>query len=202
MIENILYGSVTSPYVRKVLILISEIGKEDQYKFQQVNLAENLDQILAVSSIGKIPVLVEGDTNKSLIESDLICRYLCNKFRVNNLFPNNFDSDFEQILAIINSGIDSSTEMIFELRRPQEFQYKHFFTKRIDRIKRIIAKLELQLPEIVNSELYLQIAMVCFLGYLNFRWSEKITWQTESPNLQKWFTDFSKKQSVIKTLPA
>ena len=55
-----LYGSLTSPYVRRVRILLENID----YEFKNTNVYDDTQraEFSAISPLRKLPVLVDGDT--------------------------------------------------------------------------------------------------------------------------------------------
>ena len=41
----------------------------------------------------------------------------------------------------------------------------------------------------------------CALGYLDFRFPDKIDWRARAPGLAAWYADFAKRPSMLKTRP-
>lgn len=78
-----LYGTKLSPYVARVLLTVRAKGLD-------VTLAEppgglKSPQYLAINPFGKMPALVDGDA--SVIESEVICEYLEDRFPQNPILP-------------------------------------------------------------------------------------------------------------------
>ena len=81
----VVYGSMISPYVRKVLITLQM--KHIAYDLQELIpfVAEHKQKILALNPLGKVPVYQEGDF--LLADSSVICAYLEKKHPANPLYP-------------------------------------------------------------------------------------------------------------------
>ena len=78
-----LIGSLTSPYVRKVRIVMAE--KKLDYQFELEDVWGN-DAILALNPLGKVPCLVlEG--REAVFDSRVIVEYLDTRSPVAHLIP-------------------------------------------------------------------------------------------------------------------
>jgi glutathione S-transferase len=79
----IVYGSSLSPFVRKVRVVIAEKGLTAQFK--PVPPQDMSAEFRAVSPLGKIPALIDGDFQLS--DSSAICHYLERKYPTPPVFP-------------------------------------------------------------------------------------------------------------------
>ena len=68
-----LYGSLTSPYVRKVRVFLKEKGIA--YDFVEEGPADAAGNVARLNPLGKIPTLVRDD-GEVLFESAMIVEYL------------------------------------------------------------------------------------------------------------------------------
>jgi glutathione S-transferase len=72
----IVYGAPLSPFVRKVRVLLAELGLD--YQLEIIRPFDQPDWYYAVSPLGRIPALKDGDV--SLADSSVICQYLSDKY--------------------------------------------------------------------------------------------------------------------------
>jgi glutathione S-transferase len=82
----IIYGSILSPYVRKVVSVLEL--KNIAYELQERNpfREDHKQQLLAMHPLGKVPVYQED--NFTLADSSAICAYLEKKYPKNPAYPN------------------------------------------------------------------------------------------------------------------
>lgn len=102
-----LIGSLTSPYVRKIRLLLH--GTD--YELKVVNYMEEAgnEYLKSVNPVNKLPVLIDGDT--TILDSRVIYNYLAKKNKWKEL-----TIDEENILTAIDGAMDSSISL-FMLRR-------------------------------------------------------------------------------------
>lgn len=77
------YGAALSPFVRKVRVCLAEKGLE--YKHIHVDPNRKPDDFHALSPLGRIPVLVDGE--HQLADSGVICQYLERQYPTTALYP-------------------------------------------------------------------------------------------------------------------
>jgi len=102
-----LYGSQTSPYVRRLRLLMENL----EYEFVKMNIFEEKDRkvLRELSPILKIPVLV-NDPEK-IFDSRQIFRYLCES----SVHPK-LDWEQENALTIVD-GVNDSLIQLYMLKR-------------------------------------------------------------------------------------
>jgi len=103
-----LIGSLTSPYVRKLRLLLNNLAS---YELKCINYLEANDSeyLKNINPINKIPILLDGD--KTIYDSRVIYNYLAKK---HDLKP--FSIEEENILSAIDAALDTSINL-FSLRR-------------------------------------------------------------------------------------
>jgi glutathione S-transferase len=103
----ILIGSLTSPYVRKIRLILHG----SPYELKMVNYMEEAgnEYLKSINPINKLPVLIDGD--KTILDSRIIYNYLSEK----NNWPK-LSIEEENILSSIDGAMDSSISL-FMLRR-------------------------------------------------------------------------------------
>jgi len=104
-----LIGSHTSPYARKIRLLLAH--KEIPYNFKAINYMEkdDSDYLKSISPLNQIPVLFDGDDK--IFNSRVIFNYLTKKYQWSPLSIHE-----ENILSAIDTALDTSINL-FSLRR-------------------------------------------------------------------------------------
>ena len=193
--QIILYNGPNSPFGRKTKItsLVQEINLEE--KIINVYEANFLDKH---NPIRKIPTLVINGL--AIMDSDNICLYLDSISKKNTLFPKKNYWEIMSMTSIANGLMESVLERRMESIRSDNEKSKNFINKQEIRIIRTIKWLENNWNNYDDSYLTMdQIAIACALDYTMFRFNDK--WKTDSPKLNKWFSNFVEKDFMKSTLP-
>ena len=193
--QIILYNGPNSPFGRKTKItsLVQEINLEE--KIINIYEADFLDKH---NPIRKIPTLVINGL--AIMDSDNICLYLDSISKKNTLFPKKNYWEIMSMTSIANGLMESVLERRMESIRSDNEKSKNFINKQEIRIIRTIKWLENNWNNYDDSYLTMdQIAIACALDYTMFRFNDK--WRTDSPKLNKWFSNFVEKDFMKSTLP-
>ena len=193
--QIILYNGPNSPFGRKTKVtsLVQEINLEE--KTINVYEADFLDKH---NPIRKIPTLVINGL--AIMDSDNICLYLDSISKKNTLFPKKNYWEIMSMTSIANGLMESVLERRMESIRSDNEKSKNFINKQEIRIIRTIKWLENNWNNYDDSYLTMdQIAIACALDYTMFRFNDK--WRTDSPKLNKWFSNFVEKDFMKSTLP-
>jgi len=200
-----LIGSLSSPYVRKVRIVMAE--KKLDYQFVEENVWES-DAILASNPLGKVPCLVmEG--GEAVFDSRVIVEYLDARSPLARLIPEPNRERTEvrtwEALAdgILDALILARLESTWAGRTPEQRSQVW-----IDRqMKKVNASLEAVAtglaakPWCTGIHMTLaDVAVGCALGYLEFRFPQ-IGWRTDYPSLARLADKLNARQSFIDTAP-
>jgi len=193
--QIILYNGPNSPFGRKTKVtsLVQEINLEE--KIVNVYEADFLDKH---NPIRKIPTLVINGL--AIMDSDNICLYLDSISKKNTLFPKKNYWEIMSMTSIANGLMESVLERRMESIRSDNEKSKNFINKQEIRIIRTIKWLENNWNNYDDGYLTMdQIAIACALDYTMFRFNDK--WKTDSPKLNKWFSNFVEKDFMKSTLP-
>ena len=193
--QIILYNGPNSPFGRKTKVtsLVQEINLEE--KIINVYEADFLDKH---NPIRKIPTLVINGL--AIMDSDNICLYLDSISKKNTLFPKKNYWEIMSMTSIANGLMESVLERRMESIRSDNEKSKNFINKQEIRIIRTIKWLENNWNNYNDGYLTMdQIAIACALDYTMFRFNDK--WRTDSPKLNKWFSNFVEKDFMKSTLP-
>ena len=88
--KRILYGSVVSPFVRKVVMVLSL--KNMDYDIQELIpfITTHKQSLLKMNPLGTVPVYQEDGFIIS--DSSIICAYIDKKYPDNSIYPSNPES--------------------------------------------------------------------------------------------------------------
>ena len=140
-----LVGSPTSPYVRKVRIVLAE--KHIDYDFE-VDIPWNADShVPDYNPLGKVPVLIMDD-GATLFDSRVIVEYLDNVSPVSRLIPepNRHRITVKRWEALADGISDAAATIFLERKRPAAQQ-----SARQPRTRNVPAR-ELDGPRTVTNE--------------------------------------------------
>jgi glutathione S-transferase len=182
-----LIASSTSPYARKVRIVLAE--KKIEYQLVEESPWTPRSPVHAYNPLGKVPVLILDD-GTALYDSRVIVEYLDNVSPVSHLIP---DPARQRIVvkkweALADGVCDATAATVLERRRPASSQSADWIERQRRKIAEGIAELarELEDKPWCNGKGYTlaDIATGCALGYLDFRYRE-LDWREAHPNLMR-----------------
>ena len=200
-----LIGSLSSPYVRKVRVVLAE--KKLDYNFVLEDVWGS-DAILASNPLGKVPCLVmEGA--EAVFDSRVIVEYVDTLSPVGKLIPASGRERVEvrtwEALAdgLIDAAIAARLEATWAGRTAAQ-RSPAWIERQQVRIAATLKSISQGLGEkayCVGTHFTLaDIAVGCALGYLDFRFPEN-AWRTEYPNVVRLADKLAARQSVIDTAP-
>ena len=193
-----LIGSSSSPYVRKVRIVMAE--KKLDYNYVTSNVWAADSTIGESNPLGKVPCLVM-DGAEALFDSRVIVEYLDTLSPVGKLIPGVGREraevkTWEALLARLEATWDGRTKA----QRCQPW-----IDRQIGKIHASLAAMSKGLgekPFCAGIHLSLaDIAVGCALGYLEFRFPQ-IEWRAGYPNLAKLQDKLMQRPSFAETQPA
>ena len=193
--QIILYNGPNSPFGRKTKItsLVQEINLEEKI----INVYES-DFLDKHNPLRKIPTLVINEL--TIMDSDNICLYLDSISKKNTLFPEKNYWEIMSMTSVANGLMESVLERRMESIRPDNEKSNNFINKQEIRITRTIKWLESNWNNYNENYLTMdQIAIACALDYTMFRFNDN--WRTDNPKLNKWFSEFVKKNFMKSTMP-
>jgi glutathione S-transferase len=199
-----LIGSLTSPFVRKVRIVMAE--KKLDYVLELENVWAPSSTIQAVNPLGKVPCLIMEDS-AAIFDSHVIVEYLDTLTPVCKLIPpNGRERAGVKCWEALADGVLDAGVLIFleKGQRPPELQSAVWIERQMSKIHAGLKVMSTDLGETafctgIHYSLA-DVAVGCALGWLSFRFPE-IAWRTEYPNLAKLFDKLSERQSFKDTVP-
>ncbi|HEY9103172.1 glutathione S-transferase [Chitinimonas sp.] len=198
-----LFASLTSPYARKVRIVLHE--KKIECPLTVDNPWDATTVVGQFNPLGKVPVMVLDD-GSSLFDSRVIVEYLDHVSPVARLIP----SEHRQAVQVkrweaLADGIcDAAVAIVVERRRDPAQQNGDWIARqrgKVDAGLRLLSD-DLNHRSWCNGESYslADIAVGVCLGYLDFRFAE-IDWRSSYPNLAKLAEKLAQRPAFADTLP-
>lgn len=199
-----LYHSATSPFVRKVMVLLHEAGATDSVTLIPASGTPLDPGSLPVdrNPLGKVPALERQD-GPTLYDSRVICRYLDDRLG-KGLYPAAPAFWDTLVLEATADGMtDAAVLMRYEAHvRPPASRSPEWLEAQWSKVDRALTALEERWASHLAGPLDMgQIAVGCALGYLDFRLADR-DWRRGRPLLDGWSRSFAARPSMAATQPA
>jgi glutathione S-transferase len=200
-----LLGSRSSPYVRKVRIVMAE--KKLDYQFAEEDVWGS-DAILASNPLGKVPCLVmEG--GEAVFDSRVIVEYLDARSPLARLIPETNRERTEvrtwEALAdgicdaLILARLEATWGGRSDEQRSQDWIARQM--KKVDASIEAVATGLADKPYCTGIHMTLaDIAVGCAFGYLDFRFPQ-VPWRTDHPKIARLVTKLHARPSFVDTRP-
>jgi glutathione S-transferase len=200
-----LIGSLSSPYVRKVRIVMAE--KKLDYQFVEENVWES-DAILASNPLGKVPCLVmEG--GEAVFDSRVIVEYLDARSPLARLIPepNRERTEVRTWEALADGLVDALILARLEATwqgRAAEQRSQAWIDRQMKKVNASLEAIATGLaakPWCTGIHMTLaDVAVGCALGYLDFRFPQ-VGWRSEYPSLARLADKLNARPSFVDTAP-
>jgi glutathione S-transferase len=201
-----LIGSLTSPFVRKVRVVLAE--KKLDYKFDVEDVWAADTRIGESNPLGKVPCLVmEG--GEAIFDSRVIVEYVDTLSPVGKLIPLSGRERVEvktwEALAdgLLDAAILARMEQTWS-GRSDEQRSPAWIERQLVKVQGSLKAMSQGLGDrpwcTGNHHSLADIAVGCALGYLDFRFGD-IAWRDDHPNLAKLYEKVSQRPSFLDTAP-
>ena len=199
-----LIGSLASPYVRKVRVVMAE--KKLDYELLLEDVWAPDSTISSSNPLGKVPCLIMED-NGAMFDSRVIVEYLDTMSPVGKLLPSQGRerASIKCWEALADGVLDAG--ILVRLERTQrlpEHQSAAWIERQLIKVDNGLRAMSAGLGETpFCGGTYFTLADVavgCALGWLAFRFPE-ITWRDDYPNLARLFDKLSERQSFKDSVP-
>jgi len=195
-----LYGSLTSPYVRKVRIVLFEKGIPCEFIVE--GPSDPAGNIARLNPLGKVPVLVRPN-GEVMFDSPIICEYL-DELQGAPLIPEGETRWEAQRWHALGQGMmDAVVARLMETRRPPERQEDAVIRKQETKVA---AALDFATSNYRGGDHLVDgrfgmadIAMGVALAYIDLRYPHD--WRSTHPELDRWFTTLNARPSFTRTAP-
>ncbi len=201
-----LIGSLTSPYVRKVRIVMAE--KKLDYRLELEDVWSADTRIAAANPLGKVPCLVmEG--GEAVFDSRVIVEYVDTLSPVSRLIPasGRERAEVRTWEALADGLLDAAIAVRLEQTWPGRTEAQRspaWIDRHLAKIHAALKAMSLGLGEKawcagIHFSLA-DIAVGVALGYLDFRFPQ-IDWREPYPNLARLHEKLAQRQSFLDTAP-
>lgn len=190
-----LYYNVTSPYTRKVRIVLHEKGLFDTTEQILVDPWIDPPALQNAVPVGRVPALV-ADDGLVLSESTTICDYLDSLPGGTPLVGKDRWPVMARV-ALAQGIIDASFAIAIEARRPEALRSADAVARHKRAILRILASAEAKSGRFDLGD----ISLAAALGYLDLR-VQDVDWRKARPDIAAWFAVAEQRPSMIATKPA
>lgn len=197
-----LHWSPKSPFVRKVMVCIHELGMDievEKIRSVAAMLKPNA-ALMRDNPLSKIPTLLLDD-GSTLFDSVVICEYLNDRAN-GHLFPASGPEKWQVLRwhALGNGLLDALILWRNEREREQPLQalMDAFGLK----TKAVLSQLDAEVNDLAAAPISIgTVTIGCALGYLDYRF-EDFGWRDHAPALAAWFAVWRQRPSFVLTEPA
>lgn len=201
-----LIGSTSSPYVRKVRVVMAE--KKLDYAFVPEDVWSTDTTIAESNPLGKVPCLVmEGA--EALFDSRVIVEYLDTLSPVGKLIPTvgRERAEIKTWEALADGVLDAAILARLEATwggRTKAQRSQAWIDRQLVKVNAAVKAMARGLGDKpfcggIHFSLA-DVAVGCALGYLDFRFPE-LDWRAENPNLVRLYDKLMQRPSFAETVP-
>ncbi len=194
--------SPTSPFVRKVRVMILETGLTDRVQEIEVSTTplNTAPEVAAANPIGKIPALLR-DEGPAIYDSRVITRYL-DAQAGSGFYPDTRIWEVLTLEASADAIMEAAVAMTYEARlRPEAQQSPEIVEAQWQKAARAISAINARWMSHLAGPLDMShIAVGCALAYVDFRHDAR-GWRNGNDALAAWFAGFDARDSMQATVP-
>ncbi|XHS79121.1 glutathione S-transferase family protein [Burkholderiaceae bacterium UC74_6] len=204
-----LIGSLSSPYVRKVRVVLSEKKLDYQFMLEDV---WGSDAILKTNPLGKVPCLVmdgQDAITGAVFDSRVICEYLDGLSPVGKLIPERGRERTEvrtwEALAdgLMDALVAARLEQTWAGRKPEQ-RSGAWVDRQMTKVHETLGAMDQGLgdkPWCSGNHFSLaDVAVGCSLAYIDFRFPQ-IDWRASHANLARHLEKLATRASFVDTAP-
>ena len=195
-----LYYTPNSPYARICRITAIEGGLGEALELDWVPLRTPDSPVIALSPLGRVPLLVDGDL--VLSEGRHICAYLDEKTGTRTVAPyGNWEAVALEGQSL--AFLDAATVWAREVRRPEEDRSAGLLATEEAQVRRYLAHLDasLTVPDGKPPITFERLCLVAGLGMIRL-YDLVPDWRTAYPTVAAWSDAYDRIASVETTAPS
>ena len=192
--------SATSPYARKVRMLVIEKGLADRVEVVVANLLLDPPELLTANPLAKVPALIV-EPGFTLFDSPLLCAYL-DGLAAPRLIPEAGPERWRVLRreALADGIGDAAVSSVMEGRRIDSQRSPEWLARWRGAILRGVVELDKEADALGARFDLGAIASAAALAYLDFRLPQ-IDWRAQAPGLSAWLEDVRSRESFAATVP-
>lgn len=194
-----MHWSPRSPFVRKAMIAIHELGLQDQVACVRTVASpfKAHEALMDDNPLSKLPTLVLDD-GTVVYDSHVICEYLDSLNGAPRLFPAAWP---ERLVALRHEALgdglmDLGLLWLIERLRGEGLQSADLVAANARKVERVLARLEADVALLTGRPFDIgHLTVGTALGYLDFRFPF-LEWRNGRPALAAWHGEFLERPSV------
>ena len=199
-----LHWSPRSPYVRKVMIALHEMGLQDRVKIVRTVAGGTTPhwELMKVNPVGKIPTL-ELEDGTAIYDSPVIIEYLDTLHDGPKLYPTAWPERLTALRrhALGQGMLDNALPLLGEGFRPAEKQSEPHKELWRAKLRACVDALEAEADDLAASPFTVgHLTIGVALGYLDFRF-DSMQWRNGHPQLAAWHAMFNARPAVAANMP-
>lgn len=204
-----LYTTPASPWVRRVVVSILELGLRDRFELVPTKWPHDWATRTVAHSgdfpqatpVERIPALVTPEV--TLVESHAICDYINGELGGHRLLAREGSARWQALadISVANGIIEAQVARRAELLRPPAERSADFVVKMHERKRRCFRALDARAAGFGATFDLAQITVAVACGYQDWRYSED-GWRTAAPALAAWYDGVAQRPSLKTTQPA
>ncbi len=201
----VLHWSPRSPYVRKVMIAIHEMGLQNRVRTVRTVAGGTTPhlELMQRNPVGKIPTLDLPD-GSAIYDSAVILEYLDTLHDEPKLYPAAWPERLTALRrhALGQGMLDCALLLLGEGNRPADRRSEPHQALWRAKLLACVAALETEAAALASSGFTVgHLAIGVALGYLDFRFAS-MAWRDGHSALADWHATFDARPSVAANLPA
>ena len=199
----ILRYSPTSPYVRKVSVVVRELGLSGEIECVPTDPWAPDSDLSEQNPLGKVPTLIT-EAGEALFDSHVICEYLDGIHGGPKLIPEYPKTRIEalQLEALGDGVLDAAVLAFIETeRRPETSRWPVWASRQRASIERSLDWLAEHMYLSVDRIHLGHFTIGCALGYIDFRLGD-LNWRERHRDLSGWYEELSARESMRQTQPS
>jgi glutathione S-transferase len=199
-----LHWSPRSPYVRKVMIAVTEMGLQGRIRSVRTVTGGTTPHwdLMQINPVGKIPTLELPD-GTAVYDSPVIIEYLDTLHDGAKLYPTAWPERLTALRrhALGQGMLDSALLLLAEGFRPPERQSEPHKDLWRAKLTACVAALEGEAEALAAGRFTVgHLAIGVALAYLDFRFAS-LAWRDGHPRLAEWHETFNARPSVQANMP-
>jgi glutathione S-transferase len=199
-----LLASLTSPYTRKVRVVLAE--KRIECEMELVDVSPPDHPVNALNPLGKVPTLVLDD-GTALYDSRVIVEFLDHVSPISRLIP---EDHRERVAvrrweALADGTLDAGLLIRYESLRPKKEQSAAWTGRQLGKLNRGLERMAAELDERnwCHGDRYslADIAVGCCLGWVEFRKPGGAALRGKYPKLARFYDRLMERPAFAETAP-
>ena len=195
------YATINSPFARKGRIAAIETGQPDLIDWQMMTREERAEQIPGINPLGKVPVVIL-DNGLALYDSPVICAWIDSTNSGAKLIPEGGADKWAALqLEALGDGMgEVIVPLSQELDKPEDKRSEAVLKRLTGKLSKSLAALDKQAVDFRDPPGIGEIAVVCAMGYMEFRKIEP-DWRDTHKALGVWYDTINQRPAFADTAP-